>query len=134
MKDTSNQENQFQLLKKIPESNLKAILDLYGDYQKFSLYVRYVIFGFLGTVLIYNLVFAGNNYSVSDISTIRTTMVTILLGFIGLLIIIGIKVYKKQKIVKTALKKAGIEHNVEFKPLKKEFNRLVRTSFRGPKI
>ncbi|MBQ0733788.1 hypothetical protein [Aquimarina celericrescens] len=134
MNSTSNQENQYLLLKNIPESKLKAILDLYGDYQKIYLYVRFVIFGVLGTVLIYNLGFAGNNYSISDFNTIKTTMVIIMMCFVGLLIVIGIKAYKKQKIVKTALKKASIEHNIEFKPLKKEFNRLVRTSFKGPKI
>ncbi len=123
--------NSMNLLSKLSEEERKSLFDLYATYSKSFARVKYVAFAILGLVLVYNLFFAGNRYTISEYNTIRNTFALTAAGILIVLIIISILVFKTQATVKKELKGLASKYSIAYKPLKKEFNAFIKSQAGG---
>lgn len=126
-----SEENKLSELQRIPEVELKDVLEDYITLMASTKYIRLIFLGFGALVLLYNIFIAGKTYSYSDYNDIKTGILIVCSIFIAVLLTFAFVYYAKQLKVKGSLKEVAEHNKLDFKKVRKEFNIYVKDMLGG---
>lgn len=131
MEDQQNTEN-ASLLRKVPEQEMKPLIEGYLNYvQKFK-YLRYIVLGVMAVIVGYNLFVAGKRFPLEELNTIKIAIASLMGVFVLLLIGLGWVLFKTLRKLKGELNTTAHKHGIDEKPLRKEFHIFVKANLGGP--
>ena len=134
MKNIGIPNNNYPLLQKISTSKMQDILEVYVKFLAAYKYVRYILFGAVLVIFVYNFFYVGKQYTMGEYTTIRNTFVSILMALVAILIILLVVILKRLAPLKRALKQEAQIQSVTYMVLKKEFNAFIKETLRGVPI
>lgn len=122
----------LELLRKIPEHEMKSLIAGYLDYVAKYKYLRYIILAVFAIIMGYNFFVAGKRFEVGQLQTIKTILVIVMGIIIMLLIVLGVKLFKALKQLKKDISRSAEKNHADVKMLRKEFHKYVKTNLGGP--
>jgi len=108
---------------------MEGILKMYENYLKQNNLVRIPGFLMLGTIGFFRML--QGSMPRNQLIAIVVVVLTVLLIW---LFVIGYKLIKQKRRIKNQLENMADIQNYSFKEVKKEFNTLVKSVYKGPKI
>lgn|SRR5690606_25036160 len=126
----SNMEKlDFDYLPNFNQEEMESLLKAYEQYLKQSSSVRIPGFFMLGTIGIFRML--QDSIPRNQLIALVVVVMAVLLIW---LFVIGYKLIKQKRSVKNQLETMADVQNYPFKEVKKEFNTLVKSVYKGPKI
>lgn len=119
----------FEYLPNFNREEMEGILKMYENYLKQNNLVRMPGFLMLGTIGIFRML--QGSMPRNQLIPIVVVVLTVLLIW---LFVIGYKLIKQKRRIKNQLENMADIQNYSFKEVKKEFNTLVKSVYKGPKI
>ncbi|WP_163516991.1 hypothetical protein [Gelidibacter japonicus] len=122
---------EFSYLANFKQEEVEGLLIEYEQYIKLSNSVRIPII----IVLVVGGIMRSMKHNMSSNQFVFVIIaIIILLAFFAWLVAIAYRIIKQKKFVKNKLKAMASVQNYPFNELKKEFNTLVRATYKGPKV
>lgn len=126
----SNMEKlDFEYLPNFNQEEMESLLKAYEQYLKQSSSVRIPGFVMLGTIGIFRML--QDSMPRNQLIALVVVVMAVLLIW---LFVIGYKLIRQKRSVKNQLETMADVQNYPFKEVKKEFNTLVKSVYKGPKI
>lgn len=119
----------FEYLPNFNQEEMESLLKAYEQYLKQNNLVRIPGFFMLGTIGIFRML-QGSMPRNQLIALVVVVMAVLLIW----LFVIGYKLIKQKRMIKNQLETMADVQNYPFKEVKKEFNTLVKSVYKGPKI
>ncbi|MBD1423212.1 hypothetical protein [Sphingobacterium chuzhouense] len=119
----------FEYLPNFNQEEMESLLKAYEQYLKQNNLVRIPGFFMLGTIGVFRML--QDSMPRNQLITIVMVVITVLLIW---LFVIGYKLIKQRRMIKNQLETIADVQNYPFKEVKKEFNTLVKSVYKGPKI
>jgi len=127
----TDKELGFRYLANFEKEEMEVLLNEYERYVKFSGSVRTP----LVIVLVVGGIMRSMKHNMSSNQFIFVVMAIVLLLALAIwLVAIAYKIIRQRKFVKSKLKAMASVQNYPFKEVRKEFNTLVRATYKGPKV
>jgi len=127
----TDKELGFSYLANFEKEEMEVLLNEYERYIKFSGSVRTP----LVIVLVVGGIMRSMKHNMSSNQFIFVVMsIVFLLGLAIWLVAIAYKIIRQKKFVKNKLETMASVQNYPFKEVRKEFNTLVRATYKGPKV
>lgn len=127
--NSNTEKLDFEYLPNFNQEEMESLLKAYEQYLKQSSSVRIPGFFMLGTIGIFRML-QGSMPRNQLIALVVVVMAVLLIW----LFVIGYKLIKQKRSVKNQLETMADVQNYPFKEVKKEFNTLVKSVYKGPKI
>lgn len=122
---------EFSYLANFKQEEVEGLLIEYEQYIKLSNSVRIPII----IVLVVGGIMRSMKHNMSSNQFVFVIIaIIILLAFFAWLVAIAYRIIKQKKFVKNKLKSMASVQNYPFNEVKKEFNTLVRATYKGPKV
>ncbi|MCK0124515.1 hypothetical protein MWU76_08885 [Gelidibacter sp. F2691] len=122
---------EFSYLANFKQEEVEGLLIEYEQYIKLSNSVRIPII----IVLVVGGIMRSMKHNMSSNQFVFVIIaIIILLAFFAWLVAIAYRIIKQKKFVKNKLKAMASVQNYPFNEVKKEFNTLVRATYKGPKV
>ena len=127
--NSNTEKLNFEYLPNFNQEEMESLLKAYEQYLKQNNLVRIPGFFMLGTIGVFRML--QDSMPRNQLITIVMVVITVLLIW---LFVIGYKLIKQKRMIKNQLETMADVQNYPFKEVKKEFNTLVKSVYKGPKI
>jgi uncharacterized membrane protein len=132
MEEKTIENPTWPLSSKIAKNEFTILVESYVAYAAKMKYVRYLIFGVVAVILIYNLFVAGKRFPIEELNRIQTGFAVVMgLFVIALLVLAGIMISLLRKLKKD-LNTTAEKYKLDKKGFRKEFHKLVKSTIGGP--